>query len=72
MDLQHLGLDPAALDPAPPRMTGDAGLDRIGDFPKPCTLCGQPARFTRIVATVLGPRWLDRCRACYLTYRPGS
>jgi len=62
--LLHLDIDPAALDPAPDRRRGP---DRVGLSPVPCSTCGQPARFTRVVDLPgRGPCWLDRCRACFL------
>jgi hypothetical protein len=61
--LRTLGIDPAALEAAPPwapyRGTGTARLD--GDHR--CARCGQPARATRVVDVPgLGRRWLDTCR----------
>ncbi|MER5875417.1 hypothetical protein ABT119_05750 [Streptomyces sp. NPDC001910] len=61
--LLRLGVDPDTLAPAvDPRR----GPDRVGLNPVPCSTCGQPARFTRIVDLDQGPRWLDRCRSCFL------
>jgi len=65
--LRTLGIDPAALDPAPPwaphRGTGTARLD--GGHR--CARCGQPARATRVVDVPgVGPRWLDTCRDDFL------
>lgn len=65
--LLHLGIDPTALDPAPAHGRATAGPARVGRSPAPCTLCGAPARFTRVVDVPgRGPCWLDRCRACFL------
>ena len=61
--LLALGIDPSTLDPA---LCRRAGRDRVGATPVPCSLCGAPARFTRIVDVGRGPCWLDRCRACFL------
>jgi hypothetical protein len=58
-----LGVDPATLDPV---LEQRDGPDRVGSSPVPCSTCGQPARFTRIVDLDHGPRWLDRCRNCFL------
>lgn len=58
-----LGVDPAALDPV---LEQRDGPDRVGSSPVPCSTCGQPARFTRIVNVGHGPCWLDRCRPCFL------
>ncbi|MER5694973.1 hypothetical protein ACWDBO_31690 [Streptomyces mirabilis] len=65
--LRTLGIDPAALEPAPPwapyRGTSTARLD--GGHR--CARCGQPARATRVVdAPGLGRRWLDTCRDDFL------
>lgn len=65
--LRTLGIDPAALDPAPPwapyRCTSTARLDGSHR----CVRCGQPARATRVVDVPgLGRRWLDTCRDCFL------
>ncbi|MEU0818988.1 hypothetical protein [Streptomyces mirabilis] len=65
--LRTLGIDPAALEPAPPwapyRGTSTARLD--GGHR--CARCGQPARATRVVDVPgLGRRWLDTCRDCFL------
>ena len=62
--LRTLGIDPAALDQAPPwapyRGTGAARIDGS----RSCAQCGQPARATRVIDVPgLGPRWLDTCRA---------
>jgi hypothetical protein len=62
--LLRLGIDPTTLDPAP--TGGRDGFARVGLDPKPCSLCGEPARFTCIVDLDRGPCWLDRCRDCFL------
>ncbi|MGD1219406.1 hypothetical protein AB9Q10_13345 [Streptomyces krungchingensis] len=63
-----MGIDLSCLDPAPPdpvRMPG--ARERIGRNPKLCVACGQPARSTCILDVPgVGPRWQDRCRACFL------
>jgi hypothetical protein len=59
-----LGVAPATLDPAPDRRRGP---DRVGLSPVPCSTCGQPACFTRVVDVPgRGLCWLDRCRPCFL------
>jgi hypothetical protein len=66
--LAFLGVDPAALDPAPDgplRRSGyqariNPGLSRRG-----CSVCGKPAVATRRIE-VAGLRWLDSCRDCML------
>jgi hypothetical protein len=65
--LLRLGIAAAALDPAPVRARGADAESRVGRNSVPCVLCGEPARFTRVVhLTDRGPRWLDRCRVCFL------
>lgn len=64
--LRTLGVDPAVLDPAPTRPRGRDGFDRVGLTPVPCSLCGEPAYVTKVVALPGGQRWLDRCRTCFL------
>lgn len=64
--LRTLGVDPAALDPAPAHPRGQAGFDRVGLSPVPCSLCGAPAYVTKVVDLPGGHRWLDRCRTCFL------
>ncbi|MEU6071967.1 hypothetical protein ABZ864_47995 [Streptomyces sp. NPDC047082] len=65
--LRHLGIDPAALAPAPPQWSGREASARIAAPPPPCAGCGQPARATTVADVPgHGPRWLDRCRACLL------
>ncbi|MFE5368239.1 hypothetical protein [Streptomyces mirabilis] len=65
--LRTLGIDPAALDPAPPWAPyRGTSLARI-DGSRPCARCGQPARATRVVDVPgLGRRWLDTCRDDFL------
>jgi hypothetical protein len=65
--LRTLGIDPAALDPAPPwaPWRGTA-VERL-DGGHRCARCGQPARATRVVDVPgLGLRWLDTCRTHFL------
>jgi hypothetical protein len=63
----RLGIAAAALDPAPLRAREADAEPRVGRTPVPCVLCGDPARFTRLLhLTDRGPRWLDRCRTCFL------
>lgn len=57
--LLHLGVDPAALDPAPERLRSVDAEHRIG---LPCAVCGRPGYATRIVRLPEGCRWLDTCR----------
>ncbi|MFE2486092.1 hypothetical protein ACFXGR_22880 [Streptomyces mirabilis] len=65
--LRTLGIDPAALDPAPPQAPyRGTSLVRI-DGSHPCARCGLPARATRVVDVPgLGRRWLDTCRDDFL------
>ncbi|MFE2832135.1 hypothetical protein ACFXI6_13975 [Streptomyces mirabilis] len=68
VDLLHsLGIDPAALEPAPSWAPyRGTSLARI-DGSRPCARCGLPARATRVVDVPgLGRRWLDTCRDDFL------
>lgn len=69
--VEHLGVDPAGLEPAPTRPTRWDYRARYGPDPKPCSACGQPARSSGVIDhPTLGPRWLDQCRACFLATPP--
>lgn len=60
--LLRLGVDPDALDPAPPWPWSDAAVDRLRAAPG-CVACSQPATATRSVHIPgHGRRWIDRCR----------
>lgn len=66
--LAILGVDPAALEPAPDGPLRSSGYqDRITPGPshRACSLCGRPAVATRRVEAD-GLRWLDSCRDCML------
>lgn len=61
--LRALGVDPAALDPAPARMRGHLE-ERVG---LPCVACPAPADYPTIVDVPgFGRRWVDCCRAHFL------
>lgn len=64
--LTLLGVDPAALEPAPDGPLRHSGY-RVRITPSPdrrrCSACGTPAVATRRV-NVQGLRWLDSCRDC--------
>ncbi|MFD5134298.1 hypothetical protein [Streptomyces olindensis] len=65
-----LGVDPAALCPAPAEPRFTEVWERMQQEP-PCSACGQPSRTSGVVRNrVLGPRWLDRCRDCFLATPP--
>ncbi|MFF3359533.1 hypothetical protein ACFYWN_44830 [Streptomyces sp. NPDC002917] len=69
--LRSLDIDPAQLDPAPPRAPRQsAGLERL-DGAHPCVRCGKPARATGVVDVPgHGRRWLDRCMLCLIATTP--
>lgn len=61
--LQVLGVDPAALDPAPASMRGYL-QQRAG---RPCVACGDEADYTTIVDVPgYGRSWVDCCRGHFL------
>lgn len=68
--LAHLGIDPAALQPAPAgpiRTTGYQARIHPGPLRRPCSACGEPAVATRVVdVQQLGRRWHDSCRDCMI------
>ncbi|MGK5693277.1 hypothetical protein ACSNOJ_10300 [Streptomyces sp. URMC 128] len=67
---RKLGVDPASLTPAPaaPRFTETWA--RMQQEP-PCSACGQPSRTSGVVRDLAHrPRWLDRCRDCFLATPP--
>lgn len=67
--LARLGVDPAALEPAPNgplRRSGYQARITPGPSHRLCSTCGKPAVATRRVE-VDGLRWLDSCRDCMLT-----
>ena len=69
---RKLGVDPAGLDPAPvhPRRA-DIVARVLLDPPMPCSACGAPSRTSGVVQDPQhGPRWLDRCRDCFLATPP--
>ncbi|WP_331757194.1 hypothetical protein OH782_42045 (plasmid) [Streptomyces sp. NBC_01544] len=69
--LRVLGVDPAQLDPAPPRAQRRAASAERLDGSHPCVHCGQPARATGVVDVPgYGRRWLDRCMPCLLATTP--
>ncbi|MDX2528072.1 hypothetical protein [Streptomyces europaeiscabiei] len=64
--LARLGVDPAALEPAPDgplRHSGYQARITPGARHRGCSACGKPAVATRRVE-VDGLRWLDSCRGC--------
>ena len=66
--LARLGVDPAALEPAPDgplRRSGYRASIAPGPSHRLCSTCGKPAVATRRV-DVQGLRWLDSCRGCML------
>ncbi|MFE7928335.1 hypothetical protein ACFU6S_06275 [Streptomyces sp. NPDC057456] len=68
--LAFLGVDPAALEPAPERPTRADSWPRI-DIHSPsrrrCSSCRALAAATRVVRPAGdGPRWLDQCRDCMI------
>ncbi|MFJ4980311.1 hypothetical protein ACIP6X_34155 [Streptomyces coeruleorubidus] len=67
---RKLGVDPAALCPAPAEPRFTEVWERMQQEP-PCSACGQPSRTSGVVRNrVHGPRWLDRCRDCFLATPP--
>jgi hypothetical protein len=70
--LEQLGVDPARLEPAPPGLPAVLPpRERQDRYERPCAACGQPARTTRVIDLPgHGPRWLDRCRDCFLATVP--
>ncbi|MEU1940576.1 hypothetical protein ACH49O_41675 [Streptomyces coeruleorubidus] len=67
---RKLGVDPAALYPAPAEPRFTEVWERMQQEPS-CSACGQPSRSSGVVdGPVHGPRWLDRCRDCFLATPP--
>lgn len=70
--LHRHGINPSRLDPAPDGPLFRSGWQArvAGADPAPCICCGQPAWATGIHDLPgAGRRWLDWCRACFLTVR---
>ncbi|MFF2101013.1 hypothetical protein [Streptomyces sp. NPDC058202] len=57
--LRSLGVDPAALDPAPAVLRTADARRRFG---RPCSTCGAEAISTGTVDLPHGRFWLDSCR----------
>ncbi|MFF8234722.1 hypothetical protein [Streptomyces caelestis] len=65
-----LGVDPASLTPAPLDPRFAEVWARMQQEP-PCSACGQPSRTSGVVRDrAHSPRWLDRCRNCFLATPP--
>jgi hypothetical protein len=69
--LDALGIDPAALEPAPdvpPRLSGwQARVHPLSWMRRPCSSCGEPAVATQVLSVPgLGLRWRDSCRDCMI------
>ncbi|GGJ50460.1 hypothetical protein [Streptomyces brasiliensis] len=69
--LAALGIDPAALEPAPEaplRLSGwQARIHPLSLTRRPCSSCGAPATATQVVSVPgSGLRWRDSCRNCML------
>ncbi|MDX2757937.1 hypothetical protein [Streptomyces europaeiscabiei] len=73
--LARLGVDPAALEPAPDwplRRSGYQARITPGSSRRGCSACGKPAVATRRIEAD-GLRWLDSCRDCMVAgARPGE
>ncbi|WP_371605040.1 hypothetical protein OG345_42235 (plasmid) [Streptomyces sp. NBC_01220] len=69
--LISLGIDLAALDPAPQWTPRDVpGLERL-KVRHPCVCCGQPSTVVGAVeAPGFGRRWVDRCTRCLVAMTP--
>lgn len=61
--LRRLGVDPAALEPAPADPDRVAAA-RVGLDARPCASCARPATVTEVIEPGRGRCWLDRCGRC--------
>ncbi|MFD5341464.1 hypothetical protein [Streptomyces hawaiiensis] len=67
---RKLGISLASLSPAPPAPRFAETWARMQQEP-PCSACGQPSRTSGVIhEPAHGPRWFDRCRACFLATPP--
>ncbi|UUA11583.1 MULTISPECIES: hypothetical protein [Streptomyces] len=67
---RKLGVDPAALSPAPPAPRFSETWARMQKEP-PCSACGRPSRTSGVIHDEAhGSRWFDRCRECFLATPP--
>jgi hypothetical protein len=65
-----LGVAPASLALAPPAPPFATVWARIRQE-LPCSACGRPSRTRSVLHDpARGPRWLDRCRECFLATPP--
>jgi hypothetical protein len=67
---RKLGIAPASLSPAPPAPRFAQPWTRMQQE-SPCSACGRPSRTSGVIHDrEHGPRWLDRCRGCFLATPP--
>ncbi|MGW0477103.1 hypothetical protein [Streptomyces coeruleorubidus] len=65
-----LGVDPASLTPVPLAPGFAKTWARMQGEPR-CSVCGRPSRTSGVIHDPThGPRWLDRCRECFLATPP--
>ncbi|WP_405699031.1 hypothetical protein OG209_04995 [Streptomyces sp. NBC_01383] len=70
-DLRSLGIEPAALDPAPPwTPRWEAAIERLRAR-HPCLLCGQRSSAAGVAEVAEhGRLWVDRCMPCLVATTP--